>query len=285
MTLQWESAYAKAFQIQVSNDASNWTTVYSTTTGTGGTQTLPVSGTGRYVRMYGTQRATGYGYSLYEFQVQAAGSGTGPVQGGGSLGPNVKVFDPSMSSSSIQSTLDSVFSLQESNQFGSERYALLFKPGTYSVNANVGFYTSVLGLGLTPGAVTLNGVTVDAGWFNGNATQNFWRSAENLTIATPAGFNRWAVSQAAPFRRIDVKGDLNLAPTGFGWASGGYLADVRVSGQVQPYSQQQWFTARRPDGWLGQRRVEHGVHGRHRRAGAELPQSALHHGRPEPGDA
>ena len=67
--LAWESAYAKAFQIQVSSDAVNWTTIYSTTTGTGGTQTLSVSGAGRYIRMYGTVRGTGYGYSLWEFQV------------------------------------------------------------------------------------------------------------------------------------------------------------------------------------------------------------------------
>ena len=59
----------KAFQIQASTDGSAWTTVYSTTTGTGGTQTLPVTGTGRYIRMYGTARATQYGYSLWEFQV------------------------------------------------------------------------------------------------------------------------------------------------------------------------------------------------------------------------
>jgi hypothetical protein len=67
--LNWESAYAKAYQIQVSADGATWTTIYSTTTGPGGTETLAVSGSGRYVRMYGTQRATGYGYSLWEFQV------------------------------------------------------------------------------------------------------------------------------------------------------------------------------------------------------------------------
>jgi len=69
VTLDWEAAYAKAFQIQVSSDNSTWTTIYSTTTGTGGDQTLSVSGTGRYIRMYGTARATQYGYSLWEFQV------------------------------------------------------------------------------------------------------------------------------------------------------------------------------------------------------------------------
>jgi hypothetical protein len=70
--LNWEAAYATAFQIQVSNDNATWTTIYSTTTGTGGNQTLSVSGTGRYIRMYGTARATQYGYSLWEFQVSTA---------------------------------------------------------------------------------------------------------------------------------------------------------------------------------------------------------------------
>jgi hypothetical protein len=69
VVLQWEAAYATAFQIQTSADGTNWTTIFSTTTGTGGTQTLNVTGTGRYVRMNGTTRATQFGYSLWEFQV------------------------------------------------------------------------------------------------------------------------------------------------------------------------------------------------------------------------
>jgi hypothetical protein len=238
VVLSWETAYGSAFQLQVSDNASSWTTLYSTTTGTGGTQTLDVSGTGRYLRLYGTARSTQYGYSLWELAVHALSSGT-TLPGGGDLGSNVLVFDPSMSTSTIQASLDSVFSKQESNQFGADRYALLFKPGSYAVNANLGFYTSIAGLGRNPDDVTLGGVTVDAGWFNGNATQNFWRSAENLAIS---GSDRWAVAQAAPFRRIHVRGDLNLAPTGYGWASGGYIADSAIDGQVQPYSQQQWLT-------------------------------------------
>ncbi|MFC6020818.1 discoidin domain-containing protein [Plantactinospora solaniradicis] len=75
VTLNWEAAYATAFQIQTSADGTNWTTVYSTTTGTGGTQVLTVAGSGRYVRMYGTQRGTAFGYSLWEFAVR---TGTGP---------------------------------------------------------------------------------------------------------------------------------------------------------------------------------------------------------------
>ncbi len=77
VVLTWEPAYATAFQIQTSADGTTWTSIYSTTTGTGGTQTLNITGTGRYVRMYGTARATQYGYSLWEFQVYGTIGGTG----------------------------------------------------------------------------------------------------------------------------------------------------------------------------------------------------------------
>ena len=83
VAISWETAYATSFQIQTSNDGSNWASVYSTTTGAGGNQTLNVSGTGRYVRVYGTARATGYGYSIWEFQVFTGGTG-----GGGSPSPS-----------------------------------------------------------------------------------------------------------------------------------------------------------------------------------------------------
>ncbi|MEU9533759.1 coagulation factor 5/8 type domain-containing protein [Streptomyces sp. NPDC048213] len=172
----------------------------------------------------------------------AFGQDAQAVEGGGDLGPNVMVFDPS--TPDIQGKVDEVFKKQESAQFGDGRYALLFKPGTYdNINAQIGFYTSIAGLGLNPDDTTFNGdVTVDAGWFNGNATQNFWRSAENLALNPVNGTDRWAVSQAAPFRRMHVKGGLNLAPDGYGWASGGYIADSKIDGQVGPYSQQQWYT-------------------------------------------
>jgi F5/8 type C domain/Beta-1,3-glucanase len=90
VTLDWETAYGKAFQIQVSPDGSTWTTIYSTTAGTGGIQALTVSGTGRYVRMYGTARGTPYGYSLWEFQVYAGTSASpspSPTGSGGSGAP------------------------------------------------------------------------------------------------------------------------------------------------------------------------------------------------------
>jgi hypothetical protein len=77
VVLDWETAYATAFQIQTSNDGTTWTPIYSTTTGTGGTQTLNVTGSGRYLRMNGTARATAYGYSLWELQVFAGATGGG----------------------------------------------------------------------------------------------------------------------------------------------------------------------------------------------------------------
>ncbi|MEO3812208.1 discoidin domain-containing protein [Sphaerisporangium sp. B11E5] len=83
VTLNWEAAYATSFRIQVSGDASSWTDVYGTTAGTGGTQSLTVTGTGRYVRMYGTVRANGYGYSLWEFQVYGTTSTDPPPPPGG----------------------------------------------------------------------------------------------------------------------------------------------------------------------------------------------------------
>ncbi len=495
--LDWEAAYATAFQIQVSTDNTNWTTIYSTTTGTGGNQTLSVSGTGRYIRMYGTARATQYGYSLWEFQVYAGtgggGTGTGgaqisaggpaaapfvadedytggtatsttntvtttgvtnpapesvyqhnrygnftytipgltagasytvrldfaetywtaagdrtfnvlingtqvltnfdiyataggqnkavaesftatassagavtiqfvtvkdnaqvngievsPVGGGGgtgntvtvtnpgaqtwtngtaaslqiqasdsasgqtltysatglpaglsinsstglisgtptatgtgsttvtvkdttgasgsatfswtvnaaaagcvggsnqpNFGPNVVIYNPSESATTINNSLSSIFNTQKLNQFGTQRYAELFDPGTYTgIDDNVGYYTSVQGLGQNPSSVALNDsdVTVDSFDGTGNATDNFWRSAENMEITPSAGSDRWAVAQAGPFERMDVNGGLELYPASYGYASGGYIADSIVTGQASSVSQQQYYT-------------------------------------------
>ncbi|MEV6207019.1 RICIN domain-containing protein [Kitasatospora sp. NPDC051914] len=179
------------------------------------------------------------------------GSGSQNPPGTPDFGPNVAVFDPSMPASTIQAKLNSVFSQQESNQFGSQRQALLFKPGSYSVDANVGFYTQVAGLGLSPDDVTINGaVHAEADWFQGNATQNFWRSAENLSVNPTGGTDRWAVSQAAPYRRMHVRGNLQLDDGG--WSSGGLIADSKIDGQVRSGSQQQWLSRNAQWGsWTG----------------------------------
>ena len=169
------------------------------------------------------------------------------------FGPNVQIFDPSMSATTIQAALDSTFNaenLSATAQFGSERTAFLFKPGTYGVTAKLGFYESVQGLGQNPGDVQLNGgVIVDSGWNLGdqtNATQNFWRSVENLAIVPTGGTTEWAVSQAAPMRHVHIIGNLHMGPTnqgtGQGYSSGGFIADSRVDGSVSTGSQQQWYS-------------------------------------------
>lgn len=167
------------------------------------------------------------------------------------LGPNVTVFDPSTPAATVQSSLNAAFAQQETNQFGTARKAFLFEPGTYDADANVGFYTQVAGLGLSPDDVTIRGaVHAEADWFQGNATQNFWRSAENLSVTPASGTDRWAVSQAAPYRRIHLRGNLQLDDGG--WSSGGYMADTKVDGQVRSGSQQQWLTRNSQLGsWTG----------------------------------
>ncbi|MET0404150.1 MAG: hypothetical protein ABW123_17190, partial [Cystobacter sp.] len=100
------------------------------------------------------------------------------------FGPNVYVFDTSMPAGDVQNVANTIFTKMEANQFGTERYALLFKPGTYNVKFNVGFYTHVAGLGQSPDAVNIAGAAdVPANWMaNANATCNFWRAYETLAI-------------------------------------------------------------------------------------------------------
>ena len=164
------------------------------------------------------------------------------------FGPNVYVFDPTMPAADIQAKATSIFTQMESNQFGTERYALLFKPGAYNVTFNVGFYTHVAGLGQNPDDVQINGgVNVNAQWMPAaNATCNFWRTLENFAVTPSNGVTRIAVSQAAPLRRLHVKGELDLfdfdSAWNAGWASGGFLADSVIDKQVVPASQQQWLS-------------------------------------------
>ena len=168
------------------------------------------------------------------------------------LGPNVSIFDPSMGNAAIQNRLNTVFSQQETAQFGNGRFALLFKPGSYNVNANVGYYTHVAGLGLSPDSVTINGaVHVEADWFQGNATHNFWRTAENLSVNPTGGTDRWAVSQASSYRRMHLRGNIQLDDGG--WSSGGFMADTKVDGQVRSGTQQQWLSRNTEwSSWTGQ---------------------------------
>ena len=183
------------------------------------------------------------------------------------FGPNVFVFDPSMTTSQIQATVNAIATQQVPNQFGTQRYALLFKPGTYGtpddpLNFQVGYYTSVAGLGASPSDVVVNGSIYVHNQCDANgcvALNNFWRSLSNLTInVTTPNFGCysgefWAVSQAAPMRRVHVNGLTTLMDycTGPSFASGGFIADSRFDGStIINGSQQQWLVRNSTlDGW------------------------------------
>jgi hypothetical protein len=178
------------------------------------------------------------------------------------FGPNVHIFNSSMPLSQIQASVDAIANQQVNNEFGTQRYALLFQPGTYGssthpLNFQIGYYTTVAGLGRSPNDVVING-SIDVfnrclGPNNTNciALVNFWRSLSNLTInvSKPTGCRArdfWAVSQAAPMRRVQFNGDVTLmdycTPPSF--ASGGFIADSVFSGGIVVNGSQQQFLVR-----------------------------------------
>lgn len=158
------------------------------------------------------------------------------------FGPNVLIFDPSMKAQAIQKQIDAVYATQGHNEFSSQRKALLFFPGNYSVDVPVGFYTEVIGLGASPDATRIAGnVHADANHEHNNATTTFWRAAEGFSVEPAGGTMQWAVSQAVSLRRMHVRGDLVLHQH-HGWASGGWMSDSLVDGNVDSGSQQQWIS-------------------------------------------
>ena len=158
------------------------------------------------------------------------------------FGQNVLIFSPSMPASTMQRQIDDVYRTQQHNEFGSERNALMFLPGAYKLDIPIGFYTEVLGLGASPDDVRIAGdVHSDAALPNNNATTTFWRAAEGFSITPAGGTVQWAVSQAAPFRRMHVRGDIVLHQQS-GWASGGWMSDDLIDGNVGSGPQQQWIS-------------------------------------------
>jgi hypothetical protein len=161
-----------------------------------------------------------------------------------SFGDNVFIFDPNMDMKDIQSLIDTIYHLQSirGSEFNENRFALLFKPGNYQLDIKVGYYMHIIGLGESPEDVVITGAVRSKSTNKGNhVLTNFWREAENLTIIpTTEPANVWAVSQASALRRVYIKGNLQLHDNGY--ASGGFLADSRIDGEIMAGSQQQWFT-------------------------------------------
>ena len=168
------------------------------------------------------------------------------------FGPNVLVFNHTMPPADMQAQIDKIYATQRRNEFGPERNAILFLPGNYTVDVPIGFYTQVLGLGSSPDDVNITGdVHSDAASRSNNATTTFWRAAENFSVVPSGGLMKWAVSQAAPFRRMHVQGDIVLHQNG-GWASGGWMSDTLIDGNVAAGPQQQWISRNSEWGsWTG----------------------------------
>jgi hypothetical protein len=187
------------------------------------------------------------------------------------FGPNVVVFTPSMPQSQIQATLDGISGQQVSNQFGSQRYAVLFEPGTYGSAQSplvfqLGYYTQVAGLGATPSGVVINGAVDVFNQCDGSGAcdglTNFWRSLSDLTLnvtlpgTAPAyapengeddgcknSNDLFGVSQASPVRSVIVNGALILQDyCNRGFVSGGFFANDELNGFVGNFGQQQYFT-------------------------------------------
>ena len=169
-----------------------------------------------------------------------------------SLGSNVYLFDPSMDMQDIQVVIDTIFGRQSArrSEFTKERYALLFKPGQYDLDVRVGYYMQIAGLGEFPDDVVIKGA-VRSNSRGKSVLVNFWRAVENMTIIpAPDTILTWGVSQAAPMRRVHIKGNMNLFDIGY--ASGGFLADSKVDGTVASGPQQQWLTRNSKLGkWAG----------------------------------
>jgi hypothetical protein len=193
------------------------------------------------------------------------------------FGPNVCVFSDTMSQATIQADLNAIATQQVpvASQFDSQRYAIFFLPGTYGSAADplvfqVGYYTEVAGLGAMPQDTVINGAIdvfnnlCTAGTTNCNSDDNFWRSLSNLTLnvhlpSSPPAYappvldpsgpsctnsaEMWSVSQAAPIRRVIINGSVvfqDYCATN-NYASGGFIADSQVSGDLNFYGNQQFM--------------------------------------------
>jgi hypothetical protein len=193
------------------------------------------------------------------------------------FGPSVCVFNAAMSQATIQADLNNIATQQVpvAAQFGSQRYTIFFEPGTYGSAADplvfqVGYYTEVAGLGYMPQDTVVNGAIdvlnnlCTAGTTNCNADDNFWRSMSNLTLnvelpASPPAYappvvdpsgagcvnttEFWAASQAAPIRRAIINGNVfaqDYCATD-NYASGGFIADSKISGTLYTLGNQQYL--------------------------------------------
>jgi hypothetical protein len=219
----------------------------------------------------------GVGFAAVPAHAAAAASSICPDANVAAFGPNVCVFTDTMSQAAIQKDLDSIATQQVpvASQFNSQRYAVLFRPGTYGSAGNplvfqVGYYTQVAGLGAMPQDTVINGAIdvfnnlCTAGTQDCNSDDNFWRSLSNVTLnvdlpSSPPAYappivdpfgtgctnsaEMWSASQAAPIRRAIINGSVVFQDycANNNFASGGFIADSKVSGTLQFNGNQQYL--------------------------------------------
>ncbi|MEU8820565.1 adenylyl cyclase [Actinoplanes sp. NPDC048796] len=188
-----------------------------------------------------------------------------PASSSVDFGPNVKIFDASTPVADINAYLQSISAEPE---FSTNRHAVYFKPGTYGsaagqndpatatgiVNSEVGYYTSIAGLGTSPTSVKINGSLHSEPRQNADGSSdgltNFYRSLANISVnpiqrpvgadaqrarpegVAPAHTMRWATSQASSLRRVDIKGNLDLNGAYGATLFGTEMADSRITGSV-----------------------------------------------------
>lgn len=163
------------------------------------------------------------------------------------LGPQVKIYGPDDDPAAISREINAIHDSMLHDQFSAHRYAVLFKPGDYSAagRLNVPYYMQIAGLGRTPYEVRLSNVHTPSPLRDDNGTCTFWRSAENFSVIGPESYDEpetfeWAVSQAAPLRRVYSERTLRTQQ-GNGWVSGGYAADCDFAAPAGSDHQQQWY--------------------------------------------
>jgi len=192
VVLTWEAAYATGFKIQTSTDGSTWTDIYATSTGTGGTQTLNISGTGRYVRMYGTARATGYGYSLWEFQV------FGTTGTGGGTTPTCGTTDAALNRPTTASSSEGAGTPAAAATDGdtSTRWSSAFSDPQW-LQVDLGASTGVCGVSLNWEAAYATGFQIQV-----SADANTWTTISSTTTGTGGVQNLTGLSGTGRYVRM-----------------------------------------------------------------------------------
>lgn len=163
------------------------------------------------------------------------------------FGQNVFVYSPTDDMQRVGLEVNQLHEQMFHDQFSSKRYAVLFLPGDYREAGLlcVPYYMQIAGLGRTPYEVQLSNIHTPAPLRDDNGTCTFWRSAENLSVIGPETYNepetfKWAVSQAAPLRRIYSTRTMRTQ-WGHGWVSGGFAADCYFAAPAGSDHQQQWY--------------------------------------------